>query len=176
MSLPNESKTPSSPAEGQRNILRNGVLVVAILLVLGGLLYSAVPERCHRNPLEFALKAFALRYHLFYAEHGRAPTNLQELDDYTPANPEELTDIGSYDGTLAIDRVRRGEIVVFWNAKFFPSGDKNNEYILGYETSVPTDGGYIVRGGGSVSRVSADEFATMVAIPTATDIAAENGA
>jgi len=103
------------------------------------------------------LAKFALEYHEFNAAHGAAPARLDDLKERSSAFPNVYT------------QIEDGRLVVIWNAKLSHDGNENENYVLAYEKTVPEKGGWVIRAGGSVRRMTAEEFQKLPKIEQAAE-------
>jgi hypothetical protein len=55
--------------------------------------------------------------------------------------------------------IEADRFVVVWGAELEQTATDNDKYVLGYEATVPQEGGLVLLGGGTVRQMSAEEFA-----------------
>jgi hypothetical protein len=115
--------------------------------------YQARQVAIERLKFSQELLCMALAYHTFNERRGEPPSELSEIEmvDYPFPRVREL--------------VRKGEFVIRWKAKLFRSGKENDKYILGYDAKAPTEGGWVVFGGGGRDQVTSKEFGSYPLIP-----------
>jgi hypothetical protein len=79
---------------------------------------------------------------------GNPPARLADLDPFQTKYPE------------AYHSVKSGDHVVLWGTPIKKTGDVGKpEMVLAYGKNVPTDGGYVLTSAGTVTKMSAAEFA-----------------
>ncbi len=100
------------------------------------------------------LAKIGLAYHGYYSANGQSPNGVEELATYIEQNAKADDEVASE----SANRLREGDIVMFWNVVLNDDGDENEKYVLGFEAAVPRAGGYLVTGGGSVQLVSPKSF------------------
>lgn len=144
----------------------NCLLLLAIAGIVVGLLIPSQPDPCVGNPDEFNFKKLALRYHLFFAENKRSPSNGRELADFSSGDLGPHLTAESIDCTDLLADEHTGLIFVQWNAAIAPDCTSNSECILAYRFSPDPDGRWAVRGDGSSVYLSPDEFANINLMPT----------
>jgi hypothetical protein len=117
-------------------------------LVCGiGLLCLQGCDSGKRDPeYEQQLKAFADAYHTYAAQNRMSPGGLAALK----------SSWGNY--ARVYDDIVAGQFIIIWNAELERTAAENDKYVLGYEAGVPEQGGLVLLGGGSVRRMSAEEF------------------
>jgi hypothetical protein len=87
------------------------------------------------------LRTLAQLYSTYAAEQGKGPSRLEDLDLQK-------------DDPKLLQHVKDGEYVVVWGVNPQAGG----QAIVAYQKDVPTKGGMVARLGGSVDRVTAQEF------------------
>ncbi|HZY84441.1 MAG TPA: DUF1559 domain-containing protein [Gemmataceae bacterium] len=97
---------------------------------------------------ENEMKQIALAYHSFWSANGnRGPAKVEELAPY-------------YENSVNITALlTSGEVVVYPGATIRSMINGSSNTVLGYEKDVPTKGGLVMMGDGSVKKMSADAFA-----------------
>jgi hypothetical protein len=119
--------------------------VVVLLLGCGGV--AKVREAAAREKKANRLKLVGLAYH-----------NYQDTNNKPPAAVGDLMPLlaSEHDAAQAL---QSGEFVVLWGAKVpqdFPQGTSLT--VLGYDKDVPTKGGLVLMGDGSVQNMTLAEF------------------
>src|SRR5262245_32983925 len=116
-----------------------------ILLCGAGLLNLLGCDAGKRDPeYERQLRAFADAYHTYAAQNNTAPAEAGSLYGLRVSFPQVYKDIEA------------GRFVVVWSAELEQTAPENDKYVLGYEVSVPQEGGLVVLGGGTVRQMSAE--------------------
>jgi len=107
------------------------------------------------------LATLGLAYHSYYAKNGDSPAKKEELIEFLSIRAkDDLLTIG------AIERLKKGEIVIVWNAALSKDGDANDRYRLAWETAVTKTSALMMTGGGFVQFVTPEEFAKVKEIST----------
>jgi hypothetical protein len=127
------------------------------------LIATSIPLGCVDRSLarKVEIQQFALAYHNYHAAEGVSPARVEDLADSSEAFPN------------LYEQIRRGEFVVIWDAVLGRDGDENDKYVLGYEKNVPEQGGWVLRGGGSVRQVTPEQFRSLPKIKTTDNGAGE---
>jgi hypothetical protein len=121
-------------------------VVIVLLLGCGGVRNAAARvQRSNR------LKAVALAYVNYCDDNrGRPPAGAADLQKYVSEFPE------------VTQALQNGDIVVYWNVRvpgdLIQQGSSNT--VLAYEKDVPSKGGMVALGDGSVREMTAAEFQT----------------
>jgi hypothetical protein len=80
---------------------------------------------------------------------GRPPAKLADLDRHRTMFPK------------AYNAVKSGDVVVLWGTPTKGEGDVGkDEVVVAYQKNVPTEGGYVLMSAGTVTKMSAAEFAS----------------
>jgi hypothetical protein len=111
---------------------------------------QALHERMRFNQ---ELLCVALAYHRFAENHGFPPRGLADIE------------VAQHTFPRVYEMMRGGEFVLRWNARLTANGRENDQYVLGYESKVPSEGGWVLMGGGDRRQVTADEFQELPLIP-----------
>lgn len=137
-------------------------LWLTIILLLGAAL-AVAKVRDHlqniraiqkRVRFEQELICLSLAYHRFAEERGFSPRGLADIESEQGAFPQ------------VAGMIRAGEFILRWNARLTGDGVTNNRHVHGYESNVPSEGGWVLMGGGSRLRMKAEEFHALPLIPT----------
>lgn len=110
----------------------------------------------------------SMEYH-YFASGGRSPSNLDEFSEFVTdrlASPEPYSATNVDMARAALERLKKGELILNWNADLSTHDEESDPYVLGYEKGIENHGGYMMSGGGFVKYVSAEEFAEIPPIPT----------
>ncbi len=133
--------------------------VVAALLVLasvGALWQNALRMRETNDRLRFhqELLCMAIAYHRFAEDHGVSPGSLNDIETEKDTFPQ------------VFEMIRCGDFVVRWDAKLTGDGHDNDRYLLGYVSTAPSQGGWVLMASAGRQQVSAGEFHSLPLIPT----------
>ncbi len=94
------------------------------------------------------MKQIVLAHFNFWdANKGRAPTKPEDLAPFYENDPQ-ITAL-----------MKDGTVVVYWGATLQKMTQGSSNTVLGYEKDVPTSGGLVMMGDGSVKKMTAEEFA-----------------
>jgi hypothetical protein len=86
-------------------------------------------EEVHeRLKFDQELLCVSLAYHRFADGQGYSPRELVDIEAEKHTFPQ------------VHDMIRSGDFVFRWNARLTASGEKNDRYILGYESKAPRGG------------------------------------
>jgi hypothetical protein len=96
----------------------------------------------------------ALAYHRFAENHGFPPRGLADIEEDKKNFPQ------------VFEMLRNGDFVVRWNAQLTGNGEENDKFVLGYESKVPSEGGWVLLGGGGRMQVGKDTFLALPLIKT----------
>ena len=133
-------------------------LTVALLLLAAtaAVWHNARRMREVDERLRFSqeLLCVALAYHRFAEDRGVSPHGLADIEAERGTFPQ------------VYDMIRGGSFVVRWEAQLTGDGEENDKYVLGYESKAPSEGGWVLMGGGGRRDVSAGEFHALPLIPT----------
>lgn len=147
------------------------ILIATAVLVVVGIVATVYISKqkadVERRLLIVEIKRFGLLYHEFYSAYRRAPTDLVELESFTPPNP--FAKPGFYHGKRVTDAIRQGRFVVVWSAVFTGDSDENEKYLLGYENTAPEKGGVVLHANGVVREITADEFKSFPKVASRVD-------
>jgi hypothetical protein len=119
--------------------------VVALLLGCGGV--GKVREAAARAKRTNQLKLVGLAYHSYQDNNIKPPSGVADLLPLLSSEPD------------AAQALQSGEFVILWGAKVpqdFPQG--TSVTVLGYDKDVPTKGGLVLLGDGSVQNMTLAEF------------------
>lgn len=151
---------------------RRGIALIAVLpfLILGilALIMAGVytleirPQRQHRGLIK-NMKGFALDYHNFYGIAQRGPESLDEMKAFLES--PDMGRRGFLAGSLVLQRIRDGRIVVVWSADWADVSDELDNYALAWESQTAEDRGLVVRGDGDVVEMTAEDFKAIPKIP-----------
>ncbi|MDG2223724.1 MAG: hypothetical protein P8L85_20260 [Rubripirellula sp.] len=91
--------------------------------------------------------------------HQRSPASIAELVGYikTQAAPTEV----DLDAAFGLEE---GDLVIIWKANLANSGE-NGLYVLGFESGVPSTGGYVLMADGQVQLMTSKDFSEARLIP-----------
>src|SRR5262245_56798676 len=117
---------------------------IGCLYLLAPLLVSGCGRTSNVEMKE--VHSFGMAYHFYNAEKDRPPQQVEDLEAQSSEVP-----------TL-YKQIQQGEFIVVWNAALCPDGNENDKYVLGYEKGVPDSGGYVLLGGGFVTRMTPEQF------------------
>lgn len=161
--LPSEGNQMSKSSS--RFIIAGLLSVVSVLLIIGFSYYKMVylPHATNLLKIENDCRQVTIRWHSYHAERGVSPSCLEDLVSYKPGGFYAFNRVR--DLTTAYSRVESGELILVWNAQFFGEGVDHDKYILGYEKDVPTEGGIVMLGGGSVEIMTPSEFKKLQLLP-----------
>ena len=112
-----------------------------------------IREADERLKFNQELLCVALAYHRFAEGEGFPPRGLDDIETERDTFP------------LVYGMIRNGDFVVRWNARLTAIGVENDRCVLGYESRVPSQGGWVLMGGGGRGQVSAGEFRALPLIP-----------
>lgn len=112
-----------------------------------------IREAEKREKFNQELLCVALAYHRFAEEMGSPPRGLVDIEAEKYTFPQVYT------------MIRNGDFVVRWNARLTANGVENDRCVLGYESRVPSQGGWVLMGGGGRGQVSAREFHALSLLP-----------
>ncbi len=142
------------------NQLKTILLLAALTIVTG----------CnHDNELAVlkrrsVLSQLGIGYQAYQAQYGKSPSDAKQLGEFLLAEGAGDPHIES-----AVESLNNGDIVMIWNGLTSDgknlSGKNLDNDLLGFESSVPRGGGYIVTGGASVQLVTVKQFSEMPTIP-----------
>lgn len=133
--------------------------VTTALLLLAGFAWvwdNVRRTRATHERMKFGceLLCVSLAYHRFAEDRRIPPCGFADIE-------------AEKDGFLRVyEMIRSGKFVVRWNARLTADGTDYDQYVLGYESKVPLEGGWVLMGGGGRSQVSAEEFRALPFIPT----------
>lgn len=136
--------------------------VIGIAMLIAYAIFVWLPKKKQETIVRLDLFAVALQFHDYSTTHGRSPQNLEELKSHKPTN---MFSANRKPPTVAYRMIEEGELTVIWGAQFSEDGNKNDEYVLGYEAQTPDVGGLVLLGGGTVEFMTADKFKQMALIP-----------
>jgi hypothetical protein len=127
-------------------MLRRAIPQLVTVLILGapGCGFQKAAERVKKKNL---LMQAGLAYHQCHDTLSRGPVNLEEFKKYGGAPPE------------VNQALENRELVVHWGVhiiKDMPKG--TGATVLGYDKDVPTKGGWVLMGDGTVKEMAAKEF------------------
>jgi hypothetical protein len=162
---PTESYTPRGLPTFAKALIALGVVAI---LVAAYVAFVWLPH-ANRKLLEYDLKKFALLYHEYNAAHDRSPSSLDDLEAFTPEDTLGINPPETYDAPRAFEMIRSGRFIIIWDAELLPDGDQNEKYVLGYERNASEDGGLVMRAGGSVRYLTAEQFKALPKIKTRGD-------
>lgn len=132
----------------------------AVLLAFTALTLVALSGCESKKPDDMLRKSvlsqLGMAYHGFNMAEGRPPAGIQDLADYLA---ERINNSNA--AAVLIDPLKRGRLVLIWNAVLTSDGEANGKFILGYEKNVSVTGGYIVTGGGFVQLITPEQFALL---------------
>lgn len=169
-----ELDASESPAEPQtrRGLPKIAKALIAIgvvaILMCACVVLVWLPNK-HRQLLEYDFKKLALLYHEYNAAHDKAPSGLTDLESFIPEDQFGINSPDMYDAPRAFEMIRDGRFVIIWDAAILSDGDENEKYVLGYESNASEDGGLVMRAGGSVRYVTAEQFKALPRIKTRAD-------
>lgn len=135
---------------------------VVLLLALAAGTWLAAAERRMRTTRETLarlgfnqeLLCVALAYHEFAGAHaGLSPKGLTDIEASKDSFPRVYA------------MIRDGEFIIRWNARLTADGVDNDKFILGYESKVPSEGGWVLLGGGGRMQMSKETFLATPLIP-----------
>jgi hypothetical protein len=112
-----------------------------------------IREAEKREKFNQELLCVALAYHQFAEEMGSPPRGLVDIEAEKHTFPQVYT------------MIRNGDFVIRWNARLTANGVENDRCVLGYESKTPSQGGWVLMGGGGRGQVSAGEFHELPLIP-----------
>ena len=122
------------------------VLILALPLLLLCLVFPGIPDNSKQNERVNKLKLTGDLYLLYYRDHGKPPTKVEDLLVYEQDYP---------DGRQAL---QSGEVIARWGTEITPDEGLDREQVIVYERDVPTQGGWVWMSAGWGRRVSAEEF------------------
>ena len=110
-------------------------------------------------------------YDAYLGGHDVGPADVSSFADYLaklessadPPVPEMIGEQLVAEEVLA--RLREGEIVVIWSARYPPDDAPRANYLLAFEARTPGSGGYVVQADGLVKHVTAKEFGQYRELP-----------
>ncbi|MEE2934811.1 MAG: hypothetical protein VYA84_02325 [Planctomycetota bacterium] len=107
------------------------------------------------------LDSIGKSYQRYTQVHQRAPASNAELLEYmrSQASPTQV-DLDAAAG------LEEGDVVVIWKADLANSGE-NGLYVLGFESGVPSTGGYVLMADGHVQLMTSKDFSEARMIPQA---------
>jgi hypothetical protein len=123
-------------------------MVLAIIAISPVLLFGC-DSKAQETEYRRELQAFAAAYHTYADSQALSPANLDDLRPYWHTFPQVREDI------------QAGQFIVFFDVALEKTAEENDRYVLGYEADVPEHGGLVLLGGGSVRRVTPEEFAKL---------------
>ena len=91
---------------------------------------------------------FVLYTQYMDANKDQPPSNAQNLQPFAGQHQE------------GYQALQSGRCVVNWNTRLTLPPETNSNKILAYEKDVPTQGGFVLRGDSTISKMTAQEFAT----------------
>jgi prepilin-type processing-associated H-X9-DG protein len=118
------------------------VAVVAVLLLGCGGVQQAAQRQKRANDL----KQIGLAYQNYLDAEGKAPGQAADLQKYLLESPP------TYQALV------NGQYVVLWGATLQSMTAGTSNTVLGYEADVPTKGGNVLMGDGSVRIMTVPEF------------------
>jgi hypothetical protein len=124
-----------------------GLVLGVVLLLLGCGGVGRVREAAARAKKTNQLKLVGLAYHNYQDNNIKPPAGVGDLMPLLASEPD------------AAQALQSGEFVVLWGAKVpqdFPQGTSLT--VLGYDKDVPTKGGLVLMGDGSVQNMTLAEF------------------
>jgi len=92
------------------------------------------------------LKQIALAFHNCLDATNKAPQKADDLEPYLDKNQK------------LIDALKGGEYVFLYGVTLQQMTQGTSNTVLAYQKDVPTKGGFVAYGDGSVKRLTADEF------------------
>jgi outer membrane receptor for monomeric catechols len=123
------------------------LLVLLLLATTASLAYAQDAKR------RYEILQLGLAYHNYNDQNNGPPSKIADLRTASATFP-----------TL-YKQVEDGEFIVVWNG-ILGDPNENEKVVLGYETAVPEQGGWVLRGGGSAIQMTAEEFRQMPKINT----------
>jgi hypothetical protein len=125
--------------------------LTAVVWVRNGV--RRIREAEQREKFNQELLCVALAYHQFAEERGSPPRGLVDIEAERYTFPQVYT------------MIRNGDFVIRWNARLTGNGVENDTCVLGYESKTPSQGGWVLMGGGGRGQVSASEFHALPLLP-----------
>jgi hypothetical protein len=125
------------------------VVNVALVLVFLGLCVACggVQQAAARSKRMNDMKMIGLAYHNFHDANNKPPSNAQDLLTIDPT-------VGP-----AVALIQSGEVIFIFDAKLSDMMQQGSgSTVLAYEAKVPTAGGVVLLGDGSVKQMTAAEF------------------
>lgn len=155
----NSSRTPL--------MVRTLVIVLLIVVCIGVYLEQTRQPDQNESSLKGELQKLGLAYHEFHRVREQSPPNLDALIDFmnNPPPPPKQTSIVPPDSVSIVEippsiqeMVRKGQLVVIWDAYLTNSGQENDKYLLAYEKDSATNGGFVLTAAGRAFELTADAF------------------
>ncbi len=129
-------------------------IVLATLLLASG---CSTPES-HSDATANDLLSIVSYYDLYNAEQEMPPKSAEMLADF--ADPFNMTP-GDDSGEIKRRALlAKDDYVVYWGYDLSSDREQNSSVVLAYHKDVPTQGGYVVFGDGSVRILSKSKFAS----------------
>jgi hypothetical protein len=123
-----------------------GVAVLSCILACGGVRQAAAKAKRAND-----MAQVGMAYHSFWASNPKGPADANEFATFVQKMDPSMAGLAG--------QIRSNQIVLYYGVKMpgdFPKGANNT--VLGYESKVPSSGGWVIMGDGSVKEMTAAEF------------------
>ncbi len=134
------------------------VMTGIVVCCLGGCGDSGAADAIRKRRSN--LHQLGIAYQSFHEGNQRSPANAIELLGFMQPQAEDGPQLRN-----AITSLEEGDVVMAWNGQIDPA--KNNaDFVLGFEAGVPSTGGYVVMGDGTVRLMTAKDFSKASLLPS----------